>query len=230
MCTVEDRWAIIAYVRALQRSQLATADDVPEPERAAVQEITYEFATHIPAAAPLDLSKWRNVPVILMVDRRRSARSRGLAFGGSRAIRVFVAAGVHVFSEPLRWAAGFWSWCIICLTPVGRCRRGVFANTWPACSVFRWCFLFLPIAILRRNDLSVADARCQAHPDHALRSKYPLFTMPGYYVTAAVLFGIWWLYSNRLRYWSLQQDETGAAECTQQDARSMPPRALCCLR
>jgi mono/diheme cytochrome c family protein len=31
---VEDRWAIIAYVRALQRSQLATADDVPETKRA----------------------------------------------------------------------------------------------------------------------------------------------------------------------------------------------------
>ncbi len=32
--TVEDRWAIIAYVRALQLSQLATADDVPAPDRA----------------------------------------------------------------------------------------------------------------------------------------------------------------------------------------------------
>jgi len=31
--TVEDRWAIIYYVRALERSQLATVDDVPEPER-----------------------------------------------------------------------------------------------------------------------------------------------------------------------------------------------------
>ncbi len=30
--TVEDRWAIIAYVRALQRSQLATVEDVPEPD------------------------------------------------------------------------------------------------------------------------------------------------------------------------------------------------------
>jgi mono/diheme cytochrome c family protein len=30
---VADRWAIIAYVRALQRSQLATAEDVPEPQR-----------------------------------------------------------------------------------------------------------------------------------------------------------------------------------------------------
>jgi hypothetical protein len=38
--------------------------------------------------------------------------------------------------------------------------------------------------------------------------------MAGFYVTAAVLFAIWWLYSNRLRYWSLRQDETGSVECT----------------
>lgn len=29
----DDRWAIVAYMRALQRSQNATADDVPAPER-----------------------------------------------------------------------------------------------------------------------------------------------------------------------------------------------------
>jgi len=33
-----DRWAIVAYVRALQRSQNATIDDVPESERAALLE------------------------------------------------------------------------------------------------------------------------------------------------------------------------------------------------
>jgi hypothetical protein len=32
--TVEDRWAVIAYLRVIQRSQLATAEDVPEPLRA----------------------------------------------------------------------------------------------------------------------------------------------------------------------------------------------------
>ena len=31
---VEDRWAIVAYVRALQRSQNATVDDVPPEIRA----------------------------------------------------------------------------------------------------------------------------------------------------------------------------------------------------
>jgi mono/diheme cytochrome c family protein len=30
---VEDRWAIVSYVRALQRSQLATSEDVPDPYR-----------------------------------------------------------------------------------------------------------------------------------------------------------------------------------------------------
>ena len=32
--TIEDRWAIVAYVRALQRSQNATVDDVPADIRA----------------------------------------------------------------------------------------------------------------------------------------------------------------------------------------------------
>ncbi len=39
-----------------------------------------------------------------------------------------------------------------------------------------------------------------------LAAKYPLFTMPGYYIAAAVCFAVWWFFSNRLRYWSLQQD------------------------
>ena len=30
---VEDRWAIVAYVRALQRARTATLDDVPEENR-----------------------------------------------------------------------------------------------------------------------------------------------------------------------------------------------------
>jgi hypothetical protein len=34
----QDRWAIVAYVRVLQLSQNATLDDVPEPERAKLQE------------------------------------------------------------------------------------------------------------------------------------------------------------------------------------------------
>ncbi len=35
---IADRWAIIAYLRALQRSRLAVADEVPENQRAALQQ------------------------------------------------------------------------------------------------------------------------------------------------------------------------------------------------
>lgn len=43
--SLEDRWAIVAYVRALQRGRLSNMDDVPPAERAAVSKA-------IPAAAP----------------------------------------------------------------------------------------------------------------------------------------------------------------------------------
>jgi mono/diheme cytochrome c family protein len=35
---IEDRWAIIAYLRALQRSRLATIDDVPAPARTSLNK------------------------------------------------------------------------------------------------------------------------------------------------------------------------------------------------
>jgi mono/diheme cytochrome c family protein len=44
---VPDRWAIVAYLRALQRSQNATAADVPEDQRA---ELDKPAATPLPAA------------------------------------------------------------------------------------------------------------------------------------------------------------------------------------
>jgi hypothetical protein len=47
-----------------------------------------------------------------------------------------------------------------------------------------------------------------------LSAKWPLFTWPGFTIASLVMFGIWWLLSSRLRYWSLKQDETGDALCT----------------
>jgi len=45
--TVQDRWAIVAYVRALQRSHLGSIDDVPADRRAEVTK-------------PLALARLRN--------------------------------------------------------------------------------------------------------------------------------------------------------------------------
>jgi hypothetical protein len=36
--TVKDRWAIVAYLRALQKSQYARIEDVPEDQRARLEK------------------------------------------------------------------------------------------------------------------------------------------------------------------------------------------------
>ncbi len=74
--TVEDRWAIIAYVRALQRSQLATADEVPEPDRAPIQEIDYEFELTTPLSVP-ELDSVQVAQCARDPDRHRRHRRDG---------------------------------------------------------------------------------------------------------------------------------------------------------
>ncbi len=87
--TVEDRWAIIAYLRALQLSQLGTVDDVPEPVRGPLEEIAMSSHTNSSTTpAPLDLSKWRNAADLADRHRRRRRGDRA-SFARSQAIRAF---------------------------------------------------------------------------------------------------------------------------------------------
>ena len=82
-----------------------------------------------------------------------------------------------------------------------------------AALLFPWmALLFLPVALLGKHIYSWMTINPAA--DLTLRAKWPVFTTPGFYVTSAVFFGIWWLLTSRLRYWSLKQDETGDAQCT----------------
>ncbi|HEY1490130.1 MAG TPA: hypothetical protein VGF90_03740, partial [Verrucomicrobiae bacterium] len=46
------------------------------------------------------------------------------------------------------------------------------------------------------------------------RDRWPVFTCAGFVVVSALFFGVWWLLTSRLRYWSLRQDVTGDALCT----------------
>jgi hypothetical protein len=82
-----------------------------------------------------------------------------------------------------------------------------------ACLLSPWMLvLFIPIALLAKRLYPWMTLNPAA--DHALHAKLPLFTMPGFYVVTVVCFGVWWLLTSRLRYWSLKQDESGAAQCT----------------
>jgi len=72
--------------------------------------------------------------------------------------------------------------------------------------------LFIPIAFLAKT--LYGWMRANPRLEHALAAKEPLFTRPMFYLVSAFCFLVWWLLSNRLSYWSLQQDETGAAKAT----------------
>jgi len=164
---------------------------------------------HSIAESELNLAKWRNLPVILMVIGAIGAGA-GLALGG---VQQFGFSWLLAFMFSLSLCLGGWFMVIV---------HHLFDASWSV-PTRRLCehlacllaptmlILFLPIAFTAR---SIYPWMTVAHPGHDLAAKYPLFTMAGYYVTAAILFGIWWLYSNRLRYWSLRQDETGSVECT----------------
>src|SRR5881409_324647 len=73
--------------------------------------------------------------------------------------------------------------------------------------------LFIPIAILAQPKI-YNWMRSNPHLDHAVHAKQPLFTLPGFYIVAVILFIAWSWLSWNLRRWSLEQDRTGAALCT----------------
>ena len=159
----------------------------------------------IAVAAPLDLSRWRNVPVILLVVGgvlsvigwigfpREFAYSWLLAFMFFLSISLgamFLVLAHHLFDAG--WSVPIRRFCehIACILP--------------------WMIVpFIPIALMAKTIYSWMNSNPAT--DHALAAKQPLFTQPMFYIVSAICFLVWWVLSYRLRYWSLQQDKTGDA-------------------
>ena len=162
--------------------------------------------------APLDLSKWRNLPVQLLIGGLLvgllgvaiSFKGGGVDFLFSYLVAfmfilslgagsLFLVMVHHLFdagwSVPIRRTCENLSYSVFSILPV----------------------LFIPIAIWARK---IFPWMTLNPPDHALHAKEPLFTMAGFYIVSIICLGTWWFLSNRLRHWSLRQDETGAAEFT----------------
>jgi hypothetical protein len=165
-----------------------------------------------PTPPPIDLSRWRNVPTQLM------------AVGGVLAVLGFFVAGQKQFA--FSWLLAFMFCLSICLgslflvmvhhlfdagwsVPIRRFNEHIASLLFPWMAV-----LFVPIALLAPKIYNWMGPILQAHPDHSLLMKRPLFTIPMFYASSALCFLVWWVLSHGLRKWSLKQDETGAAECT----------------
>jgi hypothetical protein len=169
------------------------------------------MATHstTETVAPLDLSKWRPLPTILMAVgglgallgfiffRKQFAFSWLTTFMFYLSIMLgglFLVIVHHLFDA---------NWSI----PIRRINENL------ACLAPVFAVLFLPIAFLAKELfawMNVTDPTS----DHALYSKHPLLTMPGFYIVAIVCFAAWTVISWGLRAQSLAQDKTGAASHT----------------
>jgi hypothetical protein len=81
-------------------------------------------------------------------------------------------------------------------------------------SLLRWplIVMFLPVGLLGHKIYSWMNF--SPATNNLVAAKHPVFTVPGFWITSAIFFGIWWLLTSRLCSLSLEQDKTGAAECT----------------
>ncbi len=155
------------------------------------------------------MSEWRKVPAFLMVG------------GGALALLGFL---VKREQFAFCWLLAFMFFLSLCLGALFLVIiHHLFDAGWSV-SIRRFCehiaallvpwmaLLFVPIALMPGTLYDWMHKNPKL--DHALAAKLPLFTLPGFYVAAVFCFLTWWLLSNRLRYWSLKQDDTGGATPT----------------
>ena len=164
----------------------------------------------------MDLSKWRKLPTQLMMAGGAVAvigafvswKHDGLVnFGYSWlvAFMFFLSLGLGALFLVIAHHLFDAGWSV----PTRRFCEHI------ASLLFPWLFLlWIPIGLLAPKLYQWMGPQLQAAPDHALRAKHPIFTIPGFYMVSIACFLVWWLLTNRLKHWSLKQDETGAAECT----------------
>ncbi len=163
-----------------------------------------------PAESPtLDLSKWRNLPRILVVAGMVLAALAGLRGDAKYFGYAYLVAYIFFLSICLGslflvlihhlFDAG-WS------VPIRRfCEH-------TACVLFpTMAILWIPIGLLAPK---MYPWMSMVPPDHALHAKEALLNKPVWYTLSIALFFIWGVLTHGLRYWSLKQDETGAAKCT----------------
>ncbi len=162
-----------------------------------------------PLPPPLDLSRWRNLPVVLMA-------------GGGILSFIGLIASPQEFGYS--WLLAFMFYLTLALGSLFLAMVHHLTDAGWSVATRRFCehlgallfpwltILFVPVLLLAPKIYTWLTLNPAG--DRALSAKLPLFTWPGFCVASAIFFGVWWLLSSRLRFWSLKQDETGRALCT----------------
>ncbi len=160
-------------------------------------------------SAPLDLSRWRRLPAVLMV------------VGGLLAL---VGALKNPAEFGFSWLLAFMFYYSIALGALFLVLIHHLTDAGWSVGIRRFCehlaswlrlpllLMFLPVALFAPKIYSWMSL--SAANNNLVAAKLPVFTVPGFYLASAVFFGVWWLLTSRLCSLSLEQDKTGAAECT----------------
>ena len=160
------------------------------------------------SAAPLDLSKWRPVPTILMV-----VGGLGALIGAFVSTKQFAFSWLTTYMFYLSLVLGGLflvlvhhlfdaNWSV----PIRR------INEHLACLAPIMALLFIPLAILRKDIW--AWMTIDPHHDHALHAKHALLNEGAFFIVAIACFIIWTVIAYALRGQSLAQDRTGSAAHT----------------
>jgi hypothetical protein len=172
---------------------------------------------------PLDLSKWRGVPNILI---------------GVGAIGVALGWIFEPDQFQYSWLVAYMFFLSLCLGGLGwTILHHLFDASWSV-PTRRICehlafllpvmaILFIPIWICAPHMYGWMQRIAAGDIDHSLISKHPLLTKPGYYITSVICFLVWTFFSYKLRYWSLEQDKTGSAHCTRMMRRYSAVGVFC---
>ena len=162
------------------------------------------------APAPLDFSRWRNLPIILMI-----IGAIGAVIGYFVDPKQFGYSWLQNFMFFLSLAVGGWflvlvhhlfdaSWSV----PIRRINEQIAV-------VLPWmAVLFIPIALLRREIFPWLKMLAEHREDHALHAKAPLFTDAGFWIVSIICFVLWWFFTYGLRGASLAQDKDGSPRHT----------------
>lgn len=176
-------------------------------------------ATTTESSGRLDLSRWRNVPMIC------------IAVGAVAALAAFFLGGdamkKQVAYSYLLAYIYFLSICAGCLFLV--LIHHLFDASWSvplrriaehgACLLSPGMgLLFIPIALMALAGGEKLNfypwMHIDPHTQHALHAKAALLNKAAWIGASIAIFVIWWFLANGLRSWSLKQDEAGSAECT----------------
>ena len=201
-----DRWAIVAYIRALQLGQQASVNDVPAPADARPREVPNDgqrggFQHH--AGVADDLKQWRTRALIAGVWVVLTAV--GLS-SRTQPVLSFVSL-VVIFVVGLSWVSGLADAAVPHRRRLGR-------GDPPACEAATRT-LPLVLADVRANrdrdqqSLSRGRTPQLVAADPMLKHKQPYLNMPFFLIRAAVYFAGWMFLSWYFNRWSLKEDREG---------------------